>query len=160
MHQKRAEASNARRREPPALKVGSKVWYKPQRQPGVDKVDALWKGPALVVARKGEHSYIVEIQQGKTQEAHRSQLQPHIHDGYNGKPMPMWYTSGKAHEIEATPDEYDVEEVMGHRKDAKGKLQFLVRWKDWDPTDQWLQPVANFFPQYNALVVEYCRKKG
>ena len=44
-HRKCAEKANKRRRDPPALVVGAKVWYKPERQPGTDKLVPSVEGP-------------------------------------------------------------------------------------------------------------------
>jgi hypothetical protein len=54
-----------------------------------------------------------------------------------------------------------VEEIKGHRTNpATGAPEFLVKWRDWDPSDlQWL-PWTDFFPSYNEDVVEYCAAHG
>jgi hypothetical protein len=54
----------------------------------------------------------------------------------------------KAPEVpEAHPDEWLVDAILGHRTRA-GKLEFLVRWKDWDPSDTRWEPWDIFFPGY------------
>jgi hypothetical protein len=159
LHEKRTEGVNKNRREPPTLAVGDKVWYRPERQPGTDKLEPKWKGPGVVASRVGDHSYLIELRPGARQPAHRSQLKPHTEDVYAGEPFPLYYLTGKAQELEATPDEWNVGSIDGHRLGPKGGLEFLVRWEDWDPSDRRWEPVESFFPRYNTLLVEYCRGK-
>ena len=105
------------------------MWYRPERQPGTDKLEPMWKGPGLVVSRVGNHSYEVELRPGARQPAHRSQLKPHSEDEFAGMPLPMYYFTGKASELEATPDEWEVKAIVDHRRGASGKLEFLVEWE-------------------------------
>ena len=86
---KRAVSTNASRREPPPLKVGSKVWYHPEPQPGRDKLEPRWKGRGIVLRRVGAHSYVVQLKTGAEQEAHRSQLRPHFEDQYIRDILPL-----------------------------------------------------------------------
>jgi hypothetical protein len=155
----RKEAVNQKRREPTALQIGSKVWYQPERQPGTDKLEPRWKGPAVVLERVGDHSYVVELQPGKRQPAHRSQLKPHMEDLYSTTPVPLYFWCGKAQELEVGPDEWEVERVLNHRHE-NGKTEFLVRWKGFGPEeDQW-EPLGNFFFRINKDVVAYCVENG
>ena len=96
LHEKRKDAINARRREPPRLEVGAKVWYRPERRPGTDKLAPMWKGPCTVHDREGQHSYIIEVTPGHLHAAHRSQLKPHVEDEYEGDPFPLYYFCEKA----------------------------------------------------------------
>ena len=77
----------------------------------------------------------------------------------------MWenlshYFSGKPGELEAGPDEWDVEAIVGHRIGPTGAPEFLVRWKNWDPSDLTWQPWTDFFPRYNEDFLRYCAEKG
>ena len=157
---RRAKSTNARRKEPPPLQVGAKVWYRPEPQPGRDKLEPTWKGPGIVLRRVGAHSYVVQLKPGGEQEAHRSQLRPHVEDQYSGESFPLYYFTGKAPIVEMGPDEWLVEAIEGHRKGPGGRPEFLVRWKDWDPTDRRWEPCSSFFPAYNEVLVEYCQKHG
>ena len=141
---KRAKATNAKRREHPPLKVGSKVWYRPEPQPGRDKLEPRWKGPGLVLRRVGNHSYVIQLKPGAEQEAHRSQLRPHIDDEFADEPYPLYYFTGKAPTLEIAPDEWLIEGIDGHRKGTDGKQEFLVRWKDWDPSYAQWEPASSF----------------
>ena len=110
--------------------------------------------------RPGEgHSYVVEIAPGVLQAAHRSQLKPHVEDQYSGDPLPLYYFSGKAAEVAASPEDWTVEAILGHRKGAEGP-EFLVRWEKWDPEDCTWEPLRHFFPQFNTKLVDYCVEQG
>ena len=50
IHEKRAKSVNAHRRDPPPLKVGDTVWYRPEPKGGRDKLEPHWKGPGRVSA--------------------------------------------------------------------------------------------------------------
>ena len=83
-----------------------------RKKAGTDKLSPEWKGPAVVVAREGLSSYVVELKPGSRQSAHRSQLKAHIEDTYSTKPYPLYYHHGKAPEVAIGPDEYEAEAVL------------------------------------------------
>lgn len=144
----------------PPLSVGSKVWYRPEPQPGTDKLAPKWRGPGTVTARVGAHSYVVEVVPGVSQEAHRSQLKPHVAEVYGGDMFPLHYFSAKAPEVAVQPDEWLVERIVRHRTDDSGSPEFLVEWKGCDPSDSTWEPWTNFFPGYNPDFLAYCAKAG
>ena len=156
LHEKRWRTINSKRRAPPPFVVGSKVWYKPEPQPGRDKLDPHWKR-GVVAGRVGRDSYVVELGPGVRREAHRSQLKPHVDDVFSTAPLDLFYFSGKATPISTGPDDWIVEGIEGHRVNpTTGDLEFLVRWQGWDPTDLQWEPVRNFFQLCNTEVLEYC----
>ena len=107
LQEKRVAYENKRRLEPPPLTVGSKVWYRPEPRPGRDKLEATWKGPEVVLERVGNHSYVVEVKQGRRQHAHRTQLRPHQEDEFCGDQFPLFYFSGRAAVVDDMgPDEF------------------------------------------------------
>ena len=160
IQERRAKGANANRRDHPPLKVGSKVWYRPEPQPGRDKLEPRWKGPGTVLRRVGAHSYVIELEPGGEQEAHRSQLRPHVEDTFSVKPFAIYYFTGKAPTVDLAPDEWLVEGIDRHRPGGDGKPEFLVRWQGWDPTDRKWEPTSSFFPGYNEVLIEYCQKHG
>ena len=85
--------------ERPALAIGSKVWYKPETQPGHDKTDMYWIGPGTVLRRVGEHSYVVKVKIVSETEAHTLQLRPHEEDTFVKEAQPLYYFSEKAPEV-------------------------------------------------------------
>lgn len=154
-HRIRADRINRNRLEPPPLAENSKVWYRPERQPGTDKLAPEWRGPATVIQRVGPHSYIVELTPGQRQEAHRSQLHPHVLDLYSSKPFPMHYFHGKAPEINLAPDEYIPEKFLDFRKKGDGSQEVLVKWLGFTTDPTW-EPVSAFFsPEFR----DFCKKR-
>jgi hypothetical protein len=158
IQEKRAQTTNKHRIDHPALEEGSKVWYKPEVQPGHDKTDTYWKGPGIVLHRIGKHSYVIKIKEGTETEAHRSQLRPHIEDTQATKPYPLYYFSGAAPEVAAT-DEWTVEEIQGHRNDQAEGLKFLVKWQEFgEEKNTWEQALSFVTP--NEIFMKYCRDKA
>jgi hypothetical protein len=160
LHNTRWSRINAKRMEPPPFAIGDLVWYRPEPQPGRDKLAPQWRR-GVVKGRVGHDSYVVEISAGVNQEAHRSQLKPHTADTLSENPLSLFYFSGKAAPLEVGPDEWLVEEIRAHRRNtSSGELEFLVRWKDWDATDLQWQPWKSFIQFYNDDLVQYCVDKG
>jgi hypothetical protein len=150
---KRADQTNKGRIEHPPLTVGAKVWYKPETQPGHDKTDTTWIGPGKVRQRVGEHSYVVKVKPGVETEVHRSQLRPHIEDEYCEKSHPLYYFSGKAPEVAISPDQWEVHDILEHRVNPKGDIEFKVKWEGSDK--QTWEPLLNFVTP-NEVVMTYC----
>ena len=151
-HDARFATLNRKRRDPPPFEVAAIVWYRPEPQPGTDKLAPRWRR-GLVKERVGTFSYVVEIAEGVLRDAHRSQLKPHHEDEFSKEPLPLFYFSGKASPVPMQMDEWLVESIHGHRQGPKG-LEFLVQWKGWDPTDRTWEPWTNFFPSYNEDFVK------
>ena len=95
--------------------------------------------------RLGNHSYVVEVKKGRKQEAHRSQLRPHVEDEYNGNPYPLYYFSGKAPEVDQilAPDEHVVESVIKHGFDKQRELKLQIRWQGYGPGDDTWEPASH-----------------
>ena len=142
LHAKRAEQENRRRREPPSLNLGDKVWYlRPRGRPG-EKLETYWVGPAIVRERTGEHSYRVEIQPGRLQDAHRCQLKEHRED-FTTKPLKLFRYRQTEERDEAHPDEWVVEKIGEHRRRPDGDLEFKVKWEG-SAQETW-EPLHHFF---------------
>ena len=62
-HVKLAERINAQRVDPSAQKPGDLVWYRRLAGSGY-KLDSRWLGPAAIIEREGERSYVVEVKLG------------------------------------------------------------------------------------------------
>ena len=154
IHDKRNEQLNRRRRELQPLSVESKVWYlRPRGRPG-EKLETYWIGPCSVKERRGEHSYVIELEPGRLQEAHRSQLKQHFDDAWIGKPLKMFHYRQAVQDMEAAPDEWNVEGIDGHRAGKDGYPEFCVRWEG--SSERTWEPLRHFFHRYSHPVLEYC----
>ena len=69
--------------------MGSKVWYLRPRGRTGEKLETYRIGPCTVAERRGEHSYVLNLQEGRQQEAHRSQLKEHFEDPLS-KPLELY----------------------------------------------------------------------
>jgi len=157
LHAKRWAQINAKRREPPPFAIGAKVWYRPEPHPGTDKLAPKWKR-GVVTARVGRASYTIQLGPTVHREVHRSHLKPHVDDEFSTSPLPLFYFSEKPQPVAIGPDDWEVENIEDHKRNKRtGELEFLVRWKNWDPQDLQWQPWSNFF-HINDEVVHYCDK--
>ena len=155
-HKMRADRINKRRLEPPPLKVGEKVWYRPERQPGTDKLAPEWRGPAIIKSREGKYSYTVELTPGSLQPAHRSQLQPHVEDSFAVETFPMHYYHGKPPELVLAPDEFIPEKFLDVRKRTDGTQEILTKWVGYTTPPTW-EPMSAFF---SPEMREFCEGNG
>ena len=74
-----------------------------------------------MLRRVRANSYVVQLKPGTEQEAHRSQLRPHVKDHYTEEPFPLYYFTGKATTLDMGPDEWLVESIDGHRMGSDGR---------------------------------------
>ena len=155
LHQKRAKQVNAHRREPPPLEPGQKVWWLRPRGRTGEKLESYWVGPSVVRKRVGEHSYMVEVAEGRTVPVHRCHLKPHVEDELMGKPVRLFQYKQAVAEADLAPDEWLVETIKAHRRTADGEWEFLVKWQDNEQCT-W-EPLGHFFHQYAEDFVNYCR---
>jgi hypothetical protein len=156
--QKRAERFNRDKPDQPPLTVGSRVWYKRPEGSG-DKMDSRWLGPALVKAREGADSYRVEVKPGFEISAPRKFLKAYREEFAGRKQFPLYYFQRTESDVEASPEEWEVEFVVKHRVVA-GKIEFLPKWKGYPLEESVWEPVGNFFHRYSAPLIEYCQKHG
>ena len=156
VHHRKAEQVNQHRRELKPLAVGCLAWYlRPRGRPG-EKLETYWVGPCPVLQRVGDHSYVVELEPGRHQHCHRSQLKEHMLDPL-GPPVKLYQYRQAKQEVAVAPDDWLVEKILGHRRGPTGDLEFHVQWegsrqKTWEP-------LAHFFHLYNKDVVDYCHAK-
>lgn len=145
--------------------VGDRVWVKYDRQIGDNKLVPFWMGPSVIQKRIGNNSYIVSIDDNKTQEAHISDLKIY-HEALLGESVPLYYS--KQYTIRPTKKDntlYDVERIVEHNTKpcsitGLNKLYFRVRWKGFGEKDDTWEPAESFLPGYNVPWVRYCRDKG
>ena len=153
LHDVKAAQVNKSRRELDPLAVGTFVWYlRPRGRPG-EKLETYWLGPCPVLQRVGDHSYVVELEPGRHQHAHRSQLKPHVADPI-GPPVKLYQYRQAREDIAVGPSDWNVEKILGHRRGPNGDPMFEVLWEGSKQTT-W-EPLCNFFHRYNPMVIEYC----
>ena len=156
IHEKRMEVLNRRRRELPALTVDQKVWYLRPRGRSGEKLESYWIGPCVVRERRGEHSYVVEVEPGRLQEAHRSQLKEHF-DDVHGEAIKNFHYRQAIPVEDAAMDEWNVEAIEDHKIGEDGYPEFLVRWEGSD--ERTWEPLRHFFHRYSLPVMTYCSDK-
>jgi hypothetical protein len=157
LHLQRFEALNSQRAEKPILDIGQKVWF--LRPANLESnLKSRWLGPCEVKKRIGQDSYAIEVKPGIHQNVHITQLKIHLEDRFVGKPLPLNFYQGEAEDLEATPGEYVVENILSHRKGPYGQWQFLVKWKGWDESDNTWEPIGHFFHRYAREFFVYAEK--
>ena len=139
------------------LLTGEKVWYLRPEKSG-NKLDTRWVGPALIIERESENSYLIEVSEGHRISSHRSFLKYFIPDEVLGKSVPLFYHRRTVQDPEAAPDEWIVDEVIGHRVEPDGTVKFLTKWRGYE--DATWEPLGNFFHRYNSDIVRYCAEQG
>merc|ERR1712032_199472 len=61
-------------------------------------------------------------------------------EGEEAKPSPKKKKKGKKKRVEA---EYEVEMIVSKRESEEGKVEYLVKWKGWNASDNTWEPVDN-----------------
>lgn len=142
---------------PKEFVLGQRVWYRRPEGAG-EKLDTRWLGPALVTAREGEHSWLIEIKPGVHIKAHQSFLKPFWEDTVYGDPIPLFYHQRTVVDPEAQPDEWVVEKILRHRIGPDGNLEFYTHWRGYSEEDSSWEPVRHFIHRYATDLVKYCRE--
>ena len=158
MHEKLAKRINKNRKDGDILQIGAKVWYRRPEGSG-DKLDSRWLGPALVKAREGARSYLIELKPGMEIKAHRSFLKGYVEDIFNGQPIPLFFHQRTEIDYGAEIDEWNVGKILDH-KVVGGKLKFLTTWEGHPEEDATWTDARDFLPRYNSEFVDYCRKNN
>ena len=123
-------------------------------------MDSRWLGPAKIVAREGEDSYVIEIKPEHLMKSHRTFLKPHFEDVYSGQPVPLFYHRRTVLEDQIEPDEFIVEKIIGHRRKPDGTEEFLTHWRGYPREEATWEPPNHFFHRYSADFVDYCQQNG
>ena len=113
-----------------------------------------------MLERTGEHSYVIQMDEKRRQNAHRSQLKEYHHDEATlGPPIKLYHFKQSRGEAENSRiHECVIEKVVTHRRNEEGELEFLVQWEG-SPERTW-EPLQNFFIQYSQPLVSYFAMKG
>ena len=128
--------ANPHRREL-KFQVGQKAWLSSQHLPiriGARKLAAKWAGPFEIRAVVGREAYQLALPGSwKVHDVfHTSQLKP-----VAGQPR-----GEQAVLLEDGAEEYEVEKILAHRV-ARGRKEFLVKWKGYGEYENSWEPEAN-----------------
>jgi len=158
LHESRTAQLNRHRKDLPPLSVNDKVWYRrPRGRPG-EKLESYWLGPAIVKERRGEHSYVIQLEENRQQEAHRSQLKSYNESTDDiGPPVKLFRFKQARVEPPTGMDEWNVDKVLGHRR-RDGELEFNVQWEG--SSEHTWEPLHHFFHHYSQPIVDYFKEKG
>ena len=88
---------------------------------------------------------------------HRRVLKEWLADPFSGTPLPLYYFQRTEHEESHQPDEFIVQEIIDHRLNDRGKMEFLTVWVGYAVSDATWKPVGNFIHQYSSDFVKYCQ---
>jgi hypothetical protein len=115
--------------------------YLPSTRPS-KKLDDKWRGPFKVLRKKGNTAYEVELP--SSWKGHNvfneARIKRFTELAFTGQPQPAQRPDLVLTNVGR--EEYEVEEVLDKR-DHKGKMEYLVRWKDYGPEDNTWEPREN-----------------
>ena len=157
-HRKEVEKLNKKHRPHEPFAPGDKVWYRRPENSG-GKMDTRWIGPARVVAREGQESYLIELLEGVIKKAPRRFLKAFVEDKFNGEPIPMFYHRRTVTDPHVHPDEYIVDKIIGDRVRPDGSREYLTKWMGESEEDATWEPINAFVSRYNSDWVAYCARK-
>ena len=66
----------------------------------------------------------------------------------------MFHYRQAVQDVEAAPDEWNVEGIDGHRAGKDGYPDFCVRWEG--SSERTWEPLRHFFHLYSHPILEYC----
>ena len=113
------------------------------------KLNMAWLGPAKVLARIGNSTYRVQIKPGRTQEVHLDQIKPHVADSITGRSYDLYHHQGGQEVLGVEPTEWEVKEVLRHRKGRGGQWESLTHWEGYDVKEATWEPVGHFIHRYS-----------
>ena len=132
---------DAKRRDAPVFKVGDKVWVEGKdikTDRPTKKFDDLRYGPYEILEKSGATSWKLKLPE--TDLSHpvynEKLLTPYVEppEGRKEKRPPPVIVSGEK--------EYEVEEILNHRKRGKG-YQYRIKWKDYPLNERTWEPARN-----------------
>ena len=153
LHIKENERHNAPLKEPTPFKPGDWVWVLRPRGSNVSKLDTWWVGPVEVVKRVGNLSYQVKIKTGVVQDVHMDQMKPFNWDRLQGPSVPLYHHTTGYQPMATSTDEWEVENILKHRRGKHGQLEFLTKWEN-SPELTW-ELVEHFITRYCFQWVKY-----
>lgn len=86
LHAKSWASIDARRSDATLPEVSSKVWCRPETQPGTAKLATKWTRGT----RRARHSHVLQLAPEAREKEHRIQLQLHAEDQISTDPLPLF----------------------------------------------------------------------
>jgi hypothetical protein len=139
-NQKTMEYANRKRSMEPSLKKGDKVYLLRKniktKRPST-KLDFKKLGPFEILEKTGPVNYRLQIPKN-------SRLHPVFHisllEPTKGKTPVAMQT--EIQPLEDTED-YEVEEILDTRKNTKGQQEYLIKWENYDESENSWEPTKN-----------------
>ena len=88
------------------------------------------------------------------------QLKLYVEDTLSGNKIELYHHTRGYKALETEPDEWEVEEILGHRRGAGGRWEFLTKWEGTPPGEETWEPLGSFVQKYCYPWVKYARKDG
>ena len=92
--------------------------------------------------------------------AHRGYLKPYRDDVFSGKKVDLFYHQRTPLDEGVGTDEWEVDRILRHKRDAKGKFFFLTKWKGQEEHGETWEPIDSFIHRFNTDLIQYCNQKG
>jgi hypothetical protein len=129
---------DARRRDAPEFKVGDKVWLEGKdvtTDRPTKKLDDRRLGPYEILEKVGASAYKLRLPETDLSHpvVNESLLTPYV------EPRVGRREERPAPQIVSGYEEYEVEEILKHRKRGRG-YQYLVKWKNYPMGEQMWEP--------------------
>ena len=160
LHYRQADRLNKGRERRPPFQVGDWVWiHRPKGITG-PKLDTVWLGPGKVLERLGNATYRVQLKPNHAQEVHLDQMKPHVADTITGRSYELYTHKRGIAPLGVEPDEWLVQDILGHRRGKNGQWEFLTHWEGYDRSEATWEPTGNFILRFSAPWVRYCHIKG
>ena len=154
-HEQAIDRINRKRAGRTPFQVGDKVWVYKHKKVGGYKLDTRWWGPAEILRRVGQSSYVVGWEGGE-QEVHVDDLKLYEVEEFREEGVELWYMEEPREGERPDKGDTPVERVIAHRRGSRGITEFLVKWVGWDKEFNTWEPAYNFTRCCQPWV-DYCK---
>ena len=124
------------------------------------KLDTAWLGPAKILFKMSNSRYKVQLRPGHTQEVHQDQIKPQVAGSITGQSYDLSNHRGGIVPLGIEPHEWNVKDILEHRRNRAGQQEFLNHWQGYDLREASWVPTTNYIQRYSWPWVKYCQQKG